>query len=283
MTYNPGAGGAFVSRVISELLTNQLHDVALTTRGSAHTNEGKHILYFLGDLPLKDNESTLSEHLLKCKDLITSNKFHVPYNRGMIIQTHNTYNTMVLRALFPNAKFLCISTRSHRERKIALINHTIKWFGEQQSGRRDFPAHVIQQLTETLLQTREALIQLTNNNDLADRIIQNRFDDDFREIILYIGIQHLFCDNHLLTTPNNSYDFAVNLPYSIIIDSNEYAFIRILSKICDISFNDDQYKFISANFKKYIDCQDRALFENPAEFFNQLQTRVTTQLKLLNP
>lgn len=202
VVFPPGAGGNFVSGILTKIINDDLSDILVSSSGNAHANSISKLNFFdvLSCGLLWDQPKFISEEekLQYYKAEIERN-----YQNDTNIKvswSHDFSNISLYKTLFPNCKILAITYDSNKEKLAALIQQELK-------NRLDPNGFVFLEEDIYLELWRSSLYRFLikmlgdNKADIAMKIARNFMSVEYKSIVTFSAIRMMllaFGQRHLV-------------------------------------------------------------------------------------
>ena len=307
--FNPGAGGNFVSKLLSTLHSNALIELSFSTNGNSHVQVAD-IPDFIADPKLdflwRKNDQriptfdSLSEKVTYFKDRVSeyySGKNPCTVN-PWVMPGHMFKHIPMYKTVFPNCKLLVITQYTTTEYWAGQFNFQVKDVLEP-STRGPRPAdyytlrpHKLvnaQIWNESAVETLMSMMPVPNLK-LATTIVEDKYNPMYLDILCYtslkpqydaiLGKTHSTAHHSLITEFDSASDY-VELPYSYIMQNDSVNFLNIIEQIYGSKLSDAQSQFVISNFAKYHAANNQLIMSDPIAFFQQLKINAYSKLNAL--
>lgn len=315
VVFHPGAGGNFLTGLIKKLISGEYSPLHVSTTGSSHTtiqikntNLDLSCGTFVDDLPTFDSvEDKVSYYR---QQFSTS-----PISTSQVSWTHDFTNIPVYRQLFPNSKVLVVTQESMTEKFVITILQELKNILDP-SVNSVVTKEKNQEYVERWKKRAFEEISLISSNEVAEKIVNDRFNVDYRSIVEYVTLKRAmryyqlsrFLDypnlssvdtvNYVLwpnigntRTPYLPYDIigpysdfvdsdCVKLPYEFIRTNNSEKLVSTLSELLG-TLNAEQVDFVTDTLTSYYSNQKREVLEDPIGYYSSLMANANNLVKTL--
>lgn len=208
VVFIPGAGGNFISGILSNIFSNSSDDLKFSDSGNAHLNSTSKlnftdvmsfgIRYRMPDFASDDEKLKFYKAKIEEKH---SNDTDIK-----VTWTHDFSNIQLYKKLFPNCKIVAVTQDSNTEKLATLIQQELK-------NRLD-PAGFVFVTQEDLrmnIWKNQIFLSLVNvlgaeHANLARRITDNYLDPEFRDIVTLFAVNLMigFYDQWYLLDPSKT-------------------------------------------------------------------------------
>jgi hypothetical protein len=303
VVFHPGSGGNFLSGLLTKLLTNELSILPVTATGSSHTTvDNKNNGLDLSCGTFIDSEPMFQSH--DDKVLYYRNKFTtLDITSPQISWTHDFTNIPVYRQLFPNSKILVVTQESKIEKFTITILQQLKNILDPNVNS----AVPEQKRNEYLLRWKErsnlSLSKLLDDDVLASKIIEDRFNPIYKDVITYVTLSRMLGYYRLLNgeqdvvnyvlkpTIGDKVPYEIVAPYSDYIDEEcvllPYDVIRLndsdqlIQKFTELFGEIDAKKqeYIKYTLNKYHTGQNQQVLNDPIEYLTMIKSNTLSFAK----
>jgi hypothetical protein len=303
VVFHPGSGGNFLSGLLTKLLTNELSILPVTATGSSHTTvDNKNNGLDLSCGTFIDSEPMFQSH--DDKVLYYRNKFPtLDITSPQISWTHDFTNIPVYRQLFPNSKILVVTQESKIEKFTITILQQLKNILDPNVNS----AVPEQKRNEYLLRWKErsklSLSKLLDDDVLASKIIEDRFNPIYKDVITYVTLSRMLGYYRLLNgeqdvvnyvlkpTIGTKVPYEIVAPYSDYIDEEcvllPYDVIRLndsdqlIQKFTELFGEIDAKKqeYIKYTLNKYHTGQNQQVLNDPIEYLTMIKSNTLSFAK----
>jgi hypothetical protein len=208
VVFLPGAGGNFISGILSKIFSESHNDLSFSNSGNAHLNSTSKL----------DFSDVMSCGLRYRTPDFTSFEEKLKFYKARIEETHKNdtdikvswshdfSNIALYKKLFPNCKIVTVTQNSNNEKLAILIQQELK-------NRLDPAGFVFIKQEDSHLDIWKARIRLrliellgVENTGLAEQITNNYLDPKYRNIITLLAITLMigFYDQWYLIDPSRT-------------------------------------------------------------------------------
>lgn len=309
--FPPGASGNFVSNLIRNLITNSLTIQQLSASGNAHHDAstsnplGCNVLYLYPNHQLVTDEEKINFYKEDIERRFS--KETLP----KVSWTHDFSNISFYKKLFPNSKFLVITTETPREKLTAMIlqelKNTLDTHGFVFVDDSDFRGPLINKTAKLLQELSgitdiEFLIKVLEDGRSSKNFYLFAYLTLYRMIMYYdlynSGYELLdHCVNPAATiTGDWSHqitrvvgpryqdcitDECIKINFSDIIDNQPGRLINKLEQLLNISLAQDQQEYVSNSLTQYLGKQNQETLNDPKKYIGTIKYKAFERIKEL--
>jgi hypothetical protein len=211
VVFPPGAGGNFISGILTRLLRNELNDLALSSTGNAHANSTSKLNFsdiiscgLRWDVPKFNNaEEKLQYYQTEIE------KKHEADRDVQVSWSHDFSNIPLYKILFPNCKILVLTHDSDREKLTALVQQELK-------NRLDPNGFVFLEKDYYLEHWRSSLYRFlinmlgASNTSIALEIANNFKDAKYKPLVTFSAIRMMLRSYGLEHLVDNDRTMKIN-------------------------------------------------------------------------
>ncbi len=297
IVFHPGSSGNFLSELFGKILSNNLTNISISKVGSSHNVDvipqitfGVHTREHLRF----ENEDRRIEYYLKFIK-------NYPIHRRHVIITHDFTNIPIYRKYYPNAKILTITLNSPVEKFIATFFQIEKTIMDP-NFKPIFPKKMWESMVNYWIEKYYQYLTKEIGYTLSKKIIENRYDDVYKNLILYTSMNIMIDIYNLqpLFNNDNDQDFinfvqdykrdkdsiiksigdhyskfvdenCIAVPFNIIVNCESEEMIKIIEFVLEIELSENQKKFVTENMYSFAKKQNQAIIKDPIEFYNTIK------------
>jgi len=251
VVFPPGAGGNFISGILTRLLHKDLNDLQLSSTGNAHLNSSTKLNFsdvlacgLMYDVP---KFNSIDEKLQYYKSEIE--KKHCNDTDIEVAWSHDFSNISLYKTLFPNCRILVVTHDTYKEKLAVLIQQELK-------NRLDPNGFVFLEEDIYLDHWRSALRRFlihvlgSERSNIASYISNNFMDTKYTPLVTFSAI-HMMLRAH-------GQEHLVDANKPILIDYFDYCYKPRISEQPDYVYKDGDYVafIVGPSFKDCItdDC-----------------------------
>lgn len=234
--FQPGAGGNFISGLLTKIISNDLGFLPVSSSGSSHTTIDKKIAgvdyMSFGTITEDRSEFPTEEDRINFY-LDNIRKHYGDVKSPQVVWTHDFLNIPIYKNFFPNSKILIVTQDTHREKLIVMAQSITKNLMDPDSNS---PLTDSQWAKLDITWKAGARLELnrifSDNYDLVEHIIKNRFR--YKNLMTYVLFKKLLNFNGMLPylgerTEGNWGDLSNNiLSYNFNHTSDQSSPIHII-------------------------------------------------------
>lgn len=321
VVFPPGAGGNFISGILTRVLNNNLHDLELSSTGNAHANSTTKLNFsdvlscgLMYDIPKFNNAN---EKLQYYKSEIE--KKHGNDTDIKVAWSHDFSNISLYKTIFPNCRILAVTQDSHKEKLAVLIQQELK-------NRLDPNGFVFLEEDIYLRSWKSSLERFLINilglgKDITKEIVNNFMDIKYRSLVTYVSIRVMLRSHECLHLVNNKpemINYLDNCYKPRIAENPEYVYregdyaclimgpsfkdcitddcvvmpyevimnkdeTEFLKAIVSVvgELNSEQVDFIRNNLYSYHKKQATGLMDDPKKYFYTVAKDASNQIEIL--
>jgi hypothetical protein len=308
VVFHPGAAGNFMTNLIRNIL-NEGVNVQVSSIGSCHDDSSASKLafeYFSCGI-FYPEQYKIKPHSFDNRVQFYKNKLlslTQPITSPVVTWTHDFTNIPLYRKLFPNCKILVITQETIDEKLIITAMQQLK-----NILAKDLISMIPAETKNWFFNIwkdscRVKISELTNDTSFIEKMLDDRFNDAYRDIIEYASIFSML-DRYGLTPAIDdlptedrvnyvayygavvksskpliivkSYNECIDndcilLPYSSIIHNNNDRVIEQLYYLIG-NLSDTQKNTITFKLNQYVDGQPKSLVSSPLQYLRQLRDK----------
>jgi hypothetical protein len=300
VVFPPGAGGNFISGIISKLTSKDLTDLDITNFGSSHTvnnnkRNGGDSISFGTNFEENSIFNSIEE-----KETFYLEKIKKEYkNSNRVITWSHDYNNLLLyKKHFKNCKTLSITCFSTQEKLISILMHVNKVFLADEK-HITIPINLWSKLKLGLkLSMKKNLEKLVKKEIDIENIFNLRFTV-YNDLIFYLSTVEILKyaklydvlnlineDFERTNIQNNIKELVLNysdsiLPYEYLKNKNFNLLNSTMSTVLDRDLSIQEIDFLKKSFDNYLSYQDWNLLQDPLAYFNSRKENAMEIIKSL--
>lgn len=306
VVFHPGTGGNFISGLVRNIVDKTSNSLDISKVGSSHTTVLEKInkkdylacgTFFYENNHFSSYDEKINFHKKRIQQL--------EITKPQVNWTHDFTNIPLYRTLFPNSKILTITQTSVEEKLISTIFQVHKNFLDDLAISPLDPELIIQRELKWKKWAGNIIIEIIgqSNIDLANKIIEDRKNPIYRDLVEYVTIYGRMHYYKLLQYVNNSpfekdlintvlypvyndsskryvigndYTFyttdCVKMPYSCIIKNEPLAFLKSIQEFAG-ELNNIEKTYVLENFNRYYNSQNKQVLADPTSYFLELKVK----------
>lgn len=308
VVFNPGSGGNFLAGIINNIFNLNLTSLDISSTGSSHTvlrdkSTGTDYLSF-GTL-MEEHDQFLNEEERESFYIENIKKTYTSENsKPEVIWSHDFTNIPLYRKYFKNSKILVINNDTPDEQITALFMLAKKTLLDKNCLlpiSRNIWEIIVDKWSIYCMKQ----LLLFKNNDEATKMINDRFNDEYKDDILYATVRDMLSFYGMLhlveDTPEQKilYKYVIYpatktigkqlahyvddkctiLPYKYLAASDHNLLVEKLSAILERKLNSNELSYVRASFDKYRSSQDQLLLSNPIFYYKNLRNVVLNKIQ----
>lgn len=309
IVFHPGSAGNWLADLLHQIITGNLQEVKISDVGSSHNLDVIPELSFGTHKYMEAQFNSPGECFQHYYNFIDNYNI---YERTIIV-THDFTNIPLYRQYYPNSKTIVISIDSPEEKLISTFFQIEKTILDP-NFRPIFPRDIWKKITSNWLKKlKDIFVQEFNNIELAEFILNNRFQKQHKNIMTYLAIKDMIYRynlgpllegandkdtlnyistyryltehkiNVIIETGDHCSTFVdsdcIMLPFKDLISNNSNSLIHVAEKSVQRELSYVEKEFIQDNLARFVINQSLDIMNDPFGFYNKVKDLALEDLK----